>query len=349
MLADLVDHVIGVDPAKRVFTAVVVDSLTVGEQACHEFATTPAGYLAAAVWADQHTTAGRRAWAIEGTGSYGSGLTQVLSRHDEWVIEFGHPTKPAARDGAKSDRLDAARAARETLGSTKLAQPRARGEREALRCLLVTRNGALRARTYAINSMKNMIVSAPVELRFLLDDLSNSELIKRCARFRNNANADPETASVKLALRAMARRVQALSDEADLLEQAMTPLVTKLAPQLLQEFGVRTITAAQVIVAWSHKGRFANAGSFCRLAAVAPIEARTGGADVMRHRLSYSGDRNLNKALHTIAIVRMSKHPETIAFMHRKRNEGKSRREARRILKRYIARHLFRLLENPPT
>ena len=348
MLADLVDHVIGVDPAKRVFTAVVVDSRTAGEQACAEFKTTPAGYAAAVQWADAHTRKGRRAWAIEGTGSYGSGLTQALSSDQEWVIEFGHPKKLAAKDGAKSDRLDAARAGRETLGLTKLAQPRARGEREALRCLLVTRNGALKARTQAINSMKNMIVSAPVQLRVELDTLTTAELIARCARFRHSNRVDVETASVKLALQTMARRVQQLSVEADDLEKAMRPLVESLAPQLLEQFGVNTITASQVVVAWSHKGRFNSAASFCRLAAVAPIQATTGGADVMRHRLSYYGDRDLNKALHTIAVVRIAQHPETKAFMAQKRAEGKSRREARRILKRYIARQLFRLLENPP-
>lgn len=348
MLADLVDHVIGVDPAKRVFTAVVVDSQTAGEQAFAEFKTTPEGYAAATSWADRHTKAGKRAWTIEGTGSYGSGLCQILNRDGEWVIEFGHPKRPAARDGAKSDRLDAARAARETLGLTKFAQPRARGEREALRCLLVTRNGALRARTQAMNSIKNMLISAPVQLRAELDPLSTRALIERCSRFRNSNCVDAETASVKLALRTMARRVQALTLEACLLEKNMTPLVQQLGPHLLEECGVKTITAAQLIVAWSHKGRFANAGSFCSLSAVAPIEATTGGADVVRHRLSHSGDRDLNKALHTIAVVRMARHPETIAFIARKRTEGKSQREARRILKRYLARKLFRLLENPP-
>ncbi len=305
--------------------------------------------MAARTWADSHTQPGRRVWAIEGAGSYGSGLSQTLNSASEWVIEFGHPKSQATKDGAKSDRLDAARAARETLGLTKLAQPRARGEREALRCLLVTRNGALKARTQAINSMKNMLVSAPVKLRVDLDKLTTIELIKQCSRFRDSPTADAETNSVKLALRTMARRVQTLSTEVNLLEKNMAPLVQQLAPQLLKQFGVNTITATQIIVAWSHKGRFTNAGSFCRLAGVAPIEARTGGADIMRHRLNYSGDRDLNKAINTIAIVRTARDPETQAFIARKRAEGKSSREARRILKRYITRRLFRLLENPPT
>ena len=348
MLADLVDHVIGVDPAKHVFTAVVVDARTAGEHAHREFKTTPAGYSAAVKWADKHSAATRRAWAIEGTGSYGSGLTQTLTLHQEWVIEFGHPTKTPSRDGSKNDRLDAARAARETLGRTNHAQPRSRGEREALRCLLVTRNGALKARTQAINSIKNMIVSAPVELRAQLQIFSTKELIKRCARSRVTANNDPETQATKTALRHLSRRVQNLTTEAEDLETTLTPLVEHIAPQLLKEFGVGTITAAQLIVAWSHPGRFPNPGAFCRLAGVAPIEATTGGAHITRHRLNYHGDRQLNQAINTIALTRIRRDPETIEFIAQKLAENKRPREARRILKRYIARRMFRLLENPP-
>ena len=99
------------------------------------------GYEALVEFADLHSSATDRAWAIEGTGSYGAGLAQFLTTRGEWVLEVDRPTRPAQRDGAKSDQLDAMRAAREVLGRTKLAQPRARDEREALRCLLVTTRG----------------------------------------------------------------------------------------------------------------------------------------------------------------------------------------------------------------
>lgn len=348
MLADLVDHVIGVDPAKNVFMAVVVDATTRGELAHREFKTTSVGYGAAIEWAEgQTTTSSRRVWVIEGTGSYGSGLFQILDRAGEWVIEFGHPKKAASLDGTKTDRLDAVRAAREASGFIKWAQPRARGVREGLRCLLVARDGTQKARTQAINELKSLVVSAPVELRESLTG-STTELISRSARFRIGTDTDAETAATKTAMRSVARRVNALTKEAAELETAMRPLVEAFAPQLLAEFGVGTICAARVIVAWSHQGRFANDGSFCRLAGVAPIAATTGGADVIRHRLNPGGDRNLNKAIHTIALVRIAKDPGTQAFIANQRATGKSKRDARRCLKRYIARRLYRLLENPP-
>lgn len=348
MLADLVDHVIGVDPAKKVFMAVIVDAGTKGEVAHREFRTTAAGYRAALEWADeQATTATGRVWAIEGTGSYGSGLFQILDREGEWVIEFGHPKKAASLDGTKTDRLDAARAAREALGFEKWAQPRARGTREGLRCLLLARHGTQKARTQAVNELKALVISAPVELRESLPGSSTAELINGCARFRV-PSATGELAGTKVAMRSVARRVQALTKEADELETTMRPLVQEFAPQLLAEFGVGTICAAQVIVAWSHRGRFDTDASFCRLAGVAPIVATSGGAEVTRHRLNPGGDRNLNKAFHTIMLVRLAHDPKTKAFIARKRAEGKSGRDARRCVKRYIARRLYRLLENPP-
>jgi transposase len=349
MLADLVDHVIGVDPAKRVFMAVLVDASTKAEIAHREFKTAPSGYSAAIEWADEHaTTADQRVWAVEGTGSYGSGLFQVLDRAGEWVIEFGHPKKPASLDGTKTDRLDAARAGREALGFKKWAQPRARGTREGLRCLLCARAGAQKARTQAVNEFKALVISAPVELRETLTGSSTAELISCGARFRVPASAAGELVGTKIAMRSVARRVQALTKEAAELETAMRPLVEAFAPQLLAEFGVGTVCAARVIVAWSHRGRFASDAAFCRLAGVAPIVATSGGAEVIKHRLNPGGDRTLNKALHTVMLVRVAHDPETKAFIARKRAEGKSGRDARRCVKRYIARHLYRLLENPP-
>lgn len=349
MLADLVDHVIGIDPAKNVFTAAIVDSTTAGELANREFKTTPSGYRSAIEWANEHDTdPASRAWAIEGTGSYGSGLTQILGRDGEWVIEFGHPKKQAARDGAKDDRLDALRAARETLGAARLAQPRQRGPREAMRCLLVTRESAVNSRTRAINGLKNMVISAPVELRENLTGLSTAQLVNRCARFRIQPETNIETIETKRALRSLAQRAKTLTTEANQLEKQMRPLVEQTAPQLLTEFGIGTICATQILVAWSHQGRFPTADAFCRFAGVAPITASSGGQDIIHHRLSFGGDRNLNNALHTIAKTRIERDPTTKQFTAKKRAEGKSKRDARRILKRYIARRIYRLLENPP-
>ena len=145
MLADRVDAVIGVDTHKHTHTAAVVtptgglvDHLTAPSDA------PGAGRLLAFA---RGRAPGRRAWAIEGTGAYGAGLTSALLEQGEWVIEVDRPRRPARRNGAKSDELDALRAAREALGRAHLAQPRRRGDREALRVLLCTREAAVRGRT----------------------------------------------------------------------------------------------------------------------------------------------------------------------------------------------------------
>ena len=118
ILAELVDHVIGIDPDKETFSAAIVDAMTRGDTGGERFATRPSGYDSVIEWADTHTNPSRRVWAIEGTGTYGRGLTRMLESSGEWVIEFSLPDGPAAPTGAKTDHLDALRAAREVLGRT---------------------------------------------------------------------------------------------------------------------------------------------------------------------------------------------------------------------------------------
>jgi transposase len=147
-------------------------------------------------------------------------------------------------------------------------------------------------------------------------------------------------------LRTLARRIEAATAEAAQLEREILSHVRTLAPQLLDEAGVGPIVAADVIVAWSHHGRVRTEAAFARLAGVAPVPASSG--QTVRHRLSRGGDRQLNRALHTIALHRRQHDPTTQAYIERRVAEGKSRREATRLLKRYLARHLFRLLQHQP-
>lgn len=348
MLADLVEHVIGVDPDRDRITAAVISSNTQAEVARGEFPATASGYHQAMEWADEHSTCESRVWSVEGTGSYGAGLTATLEAAAEWVIEFDRPSTRPTKDGAKSDELDALRAAREVLGRTKWSTPRARGAREGLRTVLVARSGAQVARTAAINQLRATVLTAPVELRDQLRELTRSELVDRCARLRPDPDGDLEAFGTKTALKALAQRIESLTEEARHLEEAMTPLVNATGPQLLNETGIGIILAAQVIISWSHPGRCRDEAAFARLGGVAPIEA-TSGQNQNRHRLSRGGDRQLNRALHQIIIIRSQYDPRTQAYLARRIAEGKTRREARRCLKRYLARHLYRLLENPPT
>lgn len=346
-LAELVDHVIGVDPDRDHITAAVVCSRTQGEIAAAAFATTARGYGQAMRWAKEHTVDDRRAWSIESTGSYGAGLAAALSARGEFVIEFDHPSTRPSKDGAKSDSLDAVRAAREILGRKTWATPRARGAREGLRTLIAARDSAKLARVAAINVLKALVVTAPIDLREELRGRPLMELVGRCQRLRPDTATDPEYAATKLSMRSTANRIRQLTDECRELEAAMMPLVRAMAPALLEEAGVGVLMAAQILVSWSHPGRCRDEAAFARLGGVAPLEA-TSGQTQTRHRLSRGGDRQLNRALHTVILARAKHHQPTKDYIARRTSEGKTKREAMRCLKRYYARHLFRVLEAAP-
>jgi transposase len=146
-----------------------------------------------------------------------------------------------------------------------------------------------------------------------------------------------------LALRSLARRIEAATAEADELEREILKHVRVLVPELLDEPGVGPIVAAQLIVTWSHKGRVRSEAAFARLAGVAPLPASSG--QTIRHRLSRGGDRQLNRALHTVILHRRQHDPATRDYITRRIAEGKSARDATRILKRYLARHLYRVMQ----
>jgi transposase len=341
MLADRVDYVIGVD-THRDSHSVAVCSPSGAVSAETTVAADAFGYKRLLRFAAEQAQ-GRRVWAIEGTGSFGAGLTSYLLEQGEWVVEVDRPARPARRDGAKSDELDAARAACEALARQHLAQPRRRGDREALRVLLGTREGAIVARTKAIGQLKALIVNAPEQLRRHFRKLSTDDQLTRCARLRTSPAQSVEHRATIIALRSAARRALWLEAEAADLESQLELLMRELAPTLLAEPGVGVISAAQLLNAWSHQGRFRSEAAFASLAGVAPIPASSGR--VVRHRLNRGGDRQLNRALHTIVLSRLSHHAETKRYATRRTAEGKTPREIKRCLKRHLARRLFRLLE----
>lgn len=345
-LAGLVSHVVGVDTHKETHTAAVVTAATGGVERTETVFAGRDGYEALVELVDGYADATDRVWAIEGTGSYGAGLATFLSQRGEWVIEVDRPTRPAQRDGAKSDPLDAVRAAREALGREKWASPRSRGEREAMRVLVTTREGAVRDRTRSINQLKALIVSAPDELRDRLRDCDGVVLVRRCARLRDLADRPSDYVATVAALRRVAKRIVHLDAEVKDHDRDLQRLTTQHCPQLLAEFGVGPVVAAQTYIAWSHPGRCRDEAAFANLAGTAPIEASSG--QVVRHRLNRGGDRQLNRALHTVVLARARSEDETKAYIKQRLANGKSEREARRCLKRYIGRHFYRLLENPP-
>jgi transposase len=343
MLADGVELVIGVDTHKTSHTAAVVDRFG-GVAETFEFTANPAGYRKALSRVATHLRP--RVWGVEGTGSYGAGLTEFLAAAGERVVEVERPARPSRRNGAKSDAIDAVRAAREVLAAKDLIEPRRRGEREAVRVLLATRNGAVVARTKALNHLQALVVTAPERLRSRLGGLTTTELARRAGRLRVSADQPIEDQATVRAMRACARRALACEQEATELEAELKRIITAEVPHLLSEPGIGPISAAAIYLAWSHHGRIRDDAAFATLAGVAPIPASSG--QTTRHRLSRGGDRQLNRALHTITLSRLSCHPETRAYATRRLAEGKTTREIRRCLKRHIARRIYKLLENTP-
>jgi transposase len=287
-----------------------------------------------------------RLWAIEGTGSFGAGLTTALLARNERVVEVDRPKRPARRAGAKSDDIDAVLAARQALAGDGVAEPRCRGEREAIRVLLATRAQAIEFRTRAISALHALVTSAPDSLRERFRTLPLGELLRTCAGLRGSARQSAEEFATTMALRATARRVLACEEEAAELETQLDALVRRVAPALLDQVGIGPVVAGQVIASWSHRGRVRSEAAFAKLGGVAPIEASSG--TVVRHRLNRCGDRQLKRALHTIVLVRTRQDPETKTYVQRRLAEGKTIREIKRCLKRYVARQLFRQLESLP-
>ena len=344
MLADQLDYVIGVDPHRDTHALAVVDVHSGAIVLEASVAANSSGYSRAFELAELHAP-GRRAFAIEGTGSFGAGLTRFLATRDERVLEVGR-LRRERRSCGKTDALDAVRAARSVLAQTKLAEPRAGGEREALRALMAAREGAVNARRAGLCQLRDLLITTPEPLRSELRPLTRAQLLRRLAAVRPTRHRDVELRGALQALRTVARRVLHLTAEERELAREIEELTRTLAPQLLEQPGVGPLAAAQLVISWSHRGRIRSEAAFARLAGCAPIPASSG--QTIRYRLDRSGDRQLNRALHMILVTRRRAHAPTIAYINRRIQDGKSRREANRCLKRYLARSLYRLLEHSP-
>ena len=242
------DVVIGVDTHNDTHTAAavgatgaVLEHLTVPAD--------PAGYRQLIAFGRRHDAT---LWAIEGTGSFGAGLTTALHACCERVVEVDRPQRPARRGGVKSDDIDAVRAARQALAGVGLSEPRRRGDREAIRVLLTTRGQAVTFRTRAISALHGLVTSAPDGLRERLRTLPLGQLLQTCAGLRDSSRRSVEESATVLAMRTTARRALACEREAAELEVQLDRLVRRLAPELLGQLGIGPVVAGQVITSWSH-------------------------------------------------------------------------------------------------
>ena len=344
MLADQLDYVIGVDPHRDLHAIAVVEVVTGAVVFEATIAADSDGYAHALALVGQHAQ-GRRAFAVEGAGSFGRGLTRFLDGRGERVLEVGR-LRRERRTGGKTDALDAIRAARSVLATERPSTPRAGGQRQALQALVAAREGAVDAKRAALCQLRDLLITTPEPLRSKLRTLTRARLLHRLAATRPGSRHDPELRGSLLALRSIARRVLQLTVEERELAREIEAITRALAPQLLDQPGVGPHAAAQLVLSWSHQGRIHSEAAFARLAGAAPIPASSG--QTIRYRLDRSGDRKLNRALHQILVTRKRTHPPTIAYIERRLREGKTRREANRCLKRYLARNLYRLLEHGP-
>ena len=344
-LREVVDVVIGVDTHVHTHSAAAVDARTGGVLDEITVEATAEGYAQLVEFADEQPAL--RAWAIEGTGGHGAGLTRHLERGEEIVIELDRPERAKRRHGAKSDPLDAIRAAREALARPRWGAPRSGGDRQALSVLLAARRSAVEAATVAQRQVFSLVIAAPEQIRERFRGQKLPAMIRTAAGIRVHPSWDVETTTTVITLRTLARRARALAEEAAEHEKALRAIVRSWRPDLLDQLGIGPIVAATVLCAWSHPGRIHSEAAFAMLAGVAPIPANSGQVTT-RYRLNRYGDRQLNRALHTIVLSRIRYDQATRDYVERRTRQGKTTREIKRCLKRYIARDLYRRLENHP-
>jgi transposase len=307
-----------------------------------EFPATTAGYQALLDWMRSHGTI--IAVGVEGTGAYGAELTRTLTHAGITVVDVDRPDRKARRAQGKSDPIDAYAAARAVASGRATGTPKSRtGTVEAIRTLRVARRSAVKARTQAINQIRGLLVTAPAALREQLNGYSTTKIIDTLRNCRPGSDLSDRLTATKAALRRLARRYHNLDTEIRDLDTDLTPLVTAVAPELMDMFGVGVETAGQLLVtAGDNPERMRSEAAFAHLTGVAPIPASSGITH--RHRLNPGGDRAANHALHTIVLTRMAHDQRTRSYIARRTSEGLSRKDIIRCLKRYVAREIYNTL-----
>jgi len=339
------DVVIGVDTHKDVHVAVALDFLG-ARLATTTIPVGAKGYQALDTWAA--ALGPIRAFGIEGTGSYGSGLSRFLRKHGHVVLEVSRPNRQLRRQKGKSDAVDAENAARVVLAGQATGQPKSgTGTAEMIRHLKVARDTAVRGRTQAMQTLKALIVSAPDALREELERATGRmALLRRLAAMRPGPLTST-LASAKTSLRAIARRWLALDAEIREHDVHLGALTTARAPELLKAYGMGTDTAAEMLlVVGDNPERIHSEAAFAKLCGACPIPASSGKTN--RHRLNRGGNRQANATLYRVVIVRLRGHQPTLDYVRRRTAEGKSKAEIIRCLKRYVAREIYGYLCSQP-
>ena len=332
--------ILGVDTHLDVHVGVVIDgagrvmgTLSVGTN--HD------GYQQLLCWAQKFGVL-RRA-GVEGTGSYGAALTQVLQGSGVTVLEINRPDRSRRRGRGKSDVTDAESAARAVLAGDATSIPKAHsGLAKRLRKLNLVCRSSVKAKTQTINQIRALLVSAPQAIRDAAYKSGASKCVAACAGLAQDSVC-AALASLQTALRLLAKRWMGLNDELRELDVTLARLTKKAAPRLLSRFGVGPQTAATLLItAGDNPTRLRSEAALAALCGTSPLQASSG--KVQRHRLNRGGDRQANNALWTIAMVRMRSDARTQQYVARRTGEGLSKKEIHRCLKRYIVRELYPLI-----
>lgn len=278
---------------------------------------------------------------IEGTSSYGTGLTRAAGASGIAVREVTRPDRAARRMRGKSDPIDAYAAARAVLSGRAEAAPKDE-QIDAIRALHVARNSAVKARTAAMNQIHHLLITAPAPIREKYRALKDKPLVTALAGCRPGTQ-EATTRAVLCALKTLAQRHQFLTTQADDLQAQLEDLTKAANPHLMSIRGVGPTVAAQLLItAGGNPDRLRTEASFAALCGTAPVPASSGKTN--RHRLSRGGDRAANSALHTIALNRMQSDPRTRDYVARHREKNRGTPEILRMLKRAIAREIFKSL-----
>lgn len=333
---------VGVDTHGETHVAAALDHLG-GVLAVASFPTTVGGYRDLHSWAVGQGIVGQV--GVEGTGAWGAGLARHLRAEGIEVLEVCRPDRQMRRRRGKDDTIDAIAAARTVLAGEAIGPAKdADGPMEAMRVLRVVRRSATKERIASINQLRALVSTAPAQLRDQLRTLSGRQLVATAARLRPDSTLDA-TSATKIAMRALARRIQTLATEIADYDRLLEDLIIEVAPAMLEHHAVGIDTASTLLVAaGDNPQRLRNEAAWARLCGVAPIPASSGA----RHRLNRGGDRHANSALWRIVLVRMGSHEPTRAYVTRRTAEGLSKREIMRCLKRYVAREIYHSLPRPP-
>jgi transposase len=333
----------GVDTHADVHVAAALDSIG-GLLGIKEFPATPTGYVRLLDWLCGFGTVCLA--GIEGTGSYGAGLSRHLATAGVRVAGIDRSDRQDRRRPGKSGPLDAVSAARAAQSGRARGAPKGRdGTVEAIRALMVARRSAAGERTQTINQARALVLTGPDDLRSRFAGHTAAALMAALASLRPRPGSTVGYAT-RIALRELGRRAQFLDDQLERLDELIVPLVTARAPGLLALYGIGPHTAALLLIAaGDHPGRLRSEAAWAHLCAAAPIPASSG--KTVRHRLNPGGDRQANHALWRIVFTRMGSDPATRAYAERRTAEGKSKAEIIRCLKRYVAREACPHLRTP--